>query len=98
LRKVSEYRGTADLLDENGEVIQSVRVNLRQGQSGGLAQWGGSVDPTEHGPRDWMNVSKIRLESGEVGDVILTEYNVASGGPFGTHQRGHLQGSGPAPF
>ena len=94
----SGYRGPADLLDQNGELIQSVRVNLRQDRSGGLAHWGGSIDPTDHGAGDWQNVSRIRLETGEIGDVILAEYNVASGGPFGANQRGHLQGSGPAPF
>jgi len=95
---LSEYRGTVELLDGNDGVIQTVHVYLRQDRRSGLAVWGGSIDPSEYGPRDWQDVRKIRLENGEVGDVILAEHKMESGGPFGSHQRGVLKGSGPAPF
>jgi len=93
-----EYHGSVELLDQNDNVIQRVRVYLRRDRRGAITEWGGSIDPSEYGPGDWQDVRKIRLESGEVGDVILTERKMDSGGPFGPHQRGVLKGSGPAPF
>jgi len=98
MSSANEYRGMADLLDEDDDVIQGVRVFLRQDRHGDFAEWGGSIDPSEYGPRDWQDVRKIRLENGQVGNVILVEHKMDSGGPFGSHQRGVLKGSGPAPF
>jgi len=98
LSNTNDCRGSVELLDESDSVIQTVNVYLRQNRLSGIATWGGTVDPSEYGPRDWQDVRKIRLENGEVGDVILADHKMESGGPFGSHQRGILKGSGPAPF
>lgn len=95
---MSDYHGSAELLDADRNVIIETVIYLRSttGDSG-LSEWAGRVEPTSVVP-DLDKATTIRLPSRNEGDVIVSNVEVSSGGQYGASQTAWLQGSGPAPF
>ncbi len=93
----NDFTGLVDLLDGDGAVVDSeVHAALNKRRTGGLWQWSGQLGP-HHDQQDWDPVSQVRLPSGELGTVILTEVNIRTD-PFGLNKTGWVTGSGPPPF
>lgn len=93
----NDFTGLVDLLDSEGSVVDTeVNTAFNEQSSGGLREGGGHLGP--HGvEKDWMAVTQVKLASGEVGTVILTQITIGND-VFGTNQTAWATGSGPAPF
>ena len=93
-----DYQGPAELIDNEGNVIDLVTAAL----TGRDASWKGHVQgPLLDGP-DWTNVRRIRLETGGEGEITLEEEAgwTVDMQPVhdGTLRTAAVTGSGPAPF
>lgn len=94
---MSEYNGPAELLADDGIVIAEVNVHILKYLEGGLRSWSGHVQPGEFEGAEWMNATRIRLEDGSEGDIVMTNDGTTATA-FGTVRTAQFQGSGPAPF
>ena len=93
----NDFTGPVQLLDDHGAVVeQDVQAALNKHQKSGLWQWGGHLGPHKI-EKDWTAVTQVKLHSGEVGTVILTQVTIRND-VFGTNQTAWATGSGPAPF
>ena len=64
-----DYEGPAELIDQEGNVVDLVTAVL----TGRDGSWRGHVQgPLLDGP-DWTNVRRIRLETGDEGEISLEE-------------------------
>ena len=90
-----EYKGRVELLNNEGDVLQEVRVFLRSQKPdlSGLGEWGGEIERSEITLADWDDTTQIRLSDGRTGEVQVTKQSESQG----VH-RGWLVGSGECPF
>ena len=90
-----DYSGTAQLLNDEGQVIDEVTVALRYTQNPhGLGEWARKIHPANISPGDWMLTRKIRLSNDKTADAFVQNVNYTDQGT----QNGWLVGSGPPPF
>jgi hypothetical protein len=89
-----DYKGSAELLDQDGELVDTVQVALRYTRDpiGEQGQWGGKIHPANLSVRDWDDTTQVRLPSGKVGNCSISEHKIS------TTQEGWLKGSGACPF
>jgi len=93
-----DYQGPAELIDEDGNVIDLVTASL----NGSDGSWGGHVQgPLLDGP-DWTDATRIRLETGNESEITLEEEAswTIDMQPVheGTLRTAEVIASGPAPF
>jgi len=93
-----DYQGPAELIDNEGNVIDLVTASL----SGSDGSWGGHVQgPLLDGP-DWTDATGLRLETGTKAEITLEEEAswTIDMQPVheGTLRTAAVNGSGTAPF
>jgi hypothetical protein len=93
-----DHYGTAELLDGNGQVVDTVPVHLQFHPPIGslVASWGGQIQMDRLGP-GWTEVTRMRLANGAEADVFVSNHKVRST-PTGIRRTGLILGSGAIPF
>jgi hypothetical protein len=92
------YSGPAQIIDDNGHVIDSVRVHLSSipPSSERLGSWKGTLAIAGHDDKDAVRLDvgpiTIRLRSGRVGRAIVKSVSLDP------RRSAELIGSGPPPF
>jgi len=93
---MAEYSGPAELIGDDRQVIDSVKVHLRRGRdTTSLGWWSGRIGNTAVTP-SWDDVTGVRLPDGGEGTMILRNVTVSGAGP--AQRTGHIIGSGIPPF
>ena len=93
-----DYQGPAELIDNEGNVIDLVTASL----NGSEGSWGGHVQgPLLDGP-DWTCATRLRLETGKEAEITLEEEAswTIDMQPVheGTLRTAAVNGSGHAPY
>lgn len=93
------YNGPVELIDEQGNAIESgVPAQLASRiERSGLPSWTGTLGPVVEDVSDWKTARRVRLPSGDEGDIIPRNVEVSSNAS-GVRKVAHLHGSGTPPF